>query len=86
MRLEVVEHCCLQEVVEGLERLVELEEPMKLEEQRWEVGRLEGCLVVRQVGQLEVPMEDLPVQALERWEVVGWAWLGWEWNWKLEVE
>jgi hypothetical protein len=64
-RLEVVERCCLQEVVEELERLVKLEELMKLEEQRWEVGRLEGCLVVRQVGQLEVPMEDLLVQALE---------------------
>jgi hypothetical protein len=38
-RLEVVERCCLQEVVEELERLVKLEELMKLEEQRWEVGR-----------------------------------------------
>jgi hypothetical protein len=66
MRLEVVEHCCLQEVVEGLERLVELQEPMKLEEQRWEVDRLVRRLVVQQVGQLEVSMEVLLVQALER--------------------
>jgi hypothetical protein len=66
MRLEVVEHCCLQEVVEGLERLVELQEPMKLEEQRWEVDRLVRRLVVQQVGQLEVSMEGLLVQALER--------------------
>jgi hypothetical protein len=65
-------------VEEGLERLVELEELMKPEERRWEVDRLVRRLVVRQIGQLEVPMEDLLGQALGRWEVVGWAWLGWE--------
>jgi hypothetical protein len=62
----VVGHCCLQEVEEGLERLVELEELMKPEERRWEVDRLVRRLVVRQIGQLEVPMEDLLGQALGR--------------------
>jgi hypothetical protein len=63
----VVGHCCLQEEVEeGLERLVELEELMKPEERRWEVDRLVRRLVVRQIGQLEVPMEDLLGQALGR--------------------
>jgi hypothetical protein len=66
MAMMRIERCCLQEVVEGLERLLELEELMKLEEQRWEVGRLVRRLVVRQVDQLEVPMEGLMGQVLER--------------------
>ena len=56
----------VQEVQERLVELVELQELKKLEEQRWEVGRLVGCWVVRQVDQLEVPREDLLAQALER--------------------
>lgn len=54
-----VQHCCLQEVREVLEGLVELEE------RRWEAGQLVERLMVRLPDQLEVPMEDLLERALE---------------------
>jgi hypothetical protein len=60
-----VEHCCLQEVLPWLEELVQVEELMKLEEQRWEVDQLVSCWLGRQADQLEVPVEDLLGQAQE---------------------
>lgn len=60
------QHCCLQEVREVLEGLVELKklEERRWEEQRWEAGQLVGCLMVRLVNQLKVLMEDLLERAL----------------------
>jgi hypothetical protein len=61
-----VEHCCLQQVLRWLEELVQVEGLTKLEERRWEVDQSGSCWLEQRVDQLEVPAEDLLVQAQGR--------------------